>query len=76
MLYITQMLLSYGNELLNALKNLAVANVNTVMLGLGIKVGEKMNVPFVTEGTVENNLKVTMECLFSGKKEVSESKSG
>jgi hypothetical protein len=40
--------LSYGNGLLNALKNVAVANVNKVTLELGIKVGGKMSIPFVT----------------------------
>jgi hypothetical protein len=45
--------LSYGNGLLNTLKNVAVANVNKVMLELGIKVGGRMGVSFVTGGTAE-----------------------
>ena len=50
--------------MLNALKNLAVANGNKVMLELRIKVGGKMSVPFVTEGTAVSDLKVTLEfCL-------------
>jgi hypothetical protein len=62
--------------LLNALKNVAVANVDKVTLEFGIKVGGKMGVLFETEGTEESNLKVTVECSFPVKKEVGRSKSG
>jgi hypothetical protein len=41
--------LFYGNGLLNALKNVAVMKVNKVTLELGIKVGGKMGISFVTE---------------------------
>lgn len=61
---IEQTILSYTNVALNALKNVSSANVNKVTLEFGIKVGGKMGVPFVTEGTAESNLKVTVECSF------------
>ncbi|MBD2319729.1 hypothetical protein H6G05_23185 [Pseudanabaena sp. FACHB-1050] len=67
---IEQTILSYTNVALNALKNVSSANVNKVTLEFGIKVGGKMEVPFVTEGTAESNLKVTVECSFPAKKEV------
>lgn len=66
---IEQTILSYTNVALNALKNVSSANVNKVTLEFGIKVGGKMGVPFVTEGTAESNLKVTVECSFPAKKE-------
>jgi len=66
---IEQTILSYTNVALNALKNVSSANVNKVTLEFGIKVGGKMGVPFVTEGTAESNLKVTVECSFPVKKE-------
>jgi len=68
MLYVTQMVLSYGNGLLNALKDMDVSNVDKVMLELGIKVGGKIGVPFVC-GVAESNLKVTVmaECSFLDK---------
>jgi hypothetical protein len=44
------MVLSYGNGLLNALRNVAVANLSKVMLELGIKVDGKRGVPFGTGG--------------------------
>jgi hypothetical protein len=46
------MILFYGNGLLNALKNLSVANVNKVTLEVGIKVGGKMGVSFVMGGVI------------------------
>ena len=61
--------LIYGNGLLNALKNVAVANVNKVTLELGVKVVGKMRVPFVMEG----NLKKLVEYFT---KEMDDSKSG
>jgi|LakMenEpi03Aug12_release.lakeMendotaPanAssembly.Ray.scaffolds.fasta_scaffold204320_2 hypothetical protein len=44
MLFVTETILYYG---LYALANVALANMNKVTLELGIKVGEKMRVPFV-----------------------------
>jgi hypothetical protein len=67
---IEQTILSYTNVALNALKNVSSANVNKVTLEFRIKVGGKMGVPFVTEGTAESNLKVTVECSFPAKKEL------
>ena len=55
--------------MLNALKNVAVANVNKVTLELGVKVVGKMRVPFVMEG----NLKKLVEYFT---KEMDDSKSG
>jgi len=67
MLFIAETILFYGNGLLNALENVAVANVDKMTLELWIKVGGKMGVPFVTEGKAESNLKVTVEFSFSVK---------
>jgi hypothetical protein len=66
---IEQTILSYTNVALNALKNVSSANVNKVTLEFGIKVGGKIGVPFVTEGTAESNLKVTVECSFPENKQ-------
>jgi len=66
---VEQTILSYTSVALNALKNVSSANVDKVTLEFGIKVGGKMGVPFVTEGTAESNLKVTVECSFPKKVE-------
>jgi hypothetical protein len=67
--------LIYGNGLLNALKNVAVVNVNKVMLELGIKVDGKMGGLFMMKTTAESNLNVTVKCSFPFPKEANESKS-
>jgi hypothetical protein len=68
--------LFYGNGLLNALKNVAAVNMNKVTLELRIKVGGKMGVLFVTEGTAESHLKVGVKCSFPENKEMDKSESG
>ncbi len=64
---IEQTILSYTSVALNALKNVSSANVDKVTLEFGIKVGGAMGIPFVTQGTAESNLKVTVECSFPNK---------
>ncbi len=55
---------SYSVHTLNAFKELAVANVDKVTLEFGIKVGGEAGIPYVTKGTAESNLKITVECSF------------
>ena len=55
---------AYTNHTLNAFKNIADANINKVTLEFGIKIGGKAGIPYVTEGTAESNLKITVECSF------------
>ena len=55
---------AYTNYSLNAFRNIASANINKVTLEFGIKVGGKAGIPYVTEGSAESNLKITVECSF------------
>ena len=55
---------AYTNYTLNAFRNIASANINKVTLEFGIKVGGKAGIPYVTEGSAESNLKITVECSF------------
>ena len=59
---------SYTNYTLNAFKEVASANVDKVTLEFGIKVGGEAGIPYVTRGTAESNLKITVECSFLEKK--------
>lgn len=59
---------AYTNYTLNAFKQVASANVDKVTLEFGIKVGGEAGVPYVTKGTAESNLKITVECSFPEKK--------
>jgi hypothetical protein len=55
---------AYTNYSLNAFRNIATANINKVTLEFGIKVGGKAGIPYVTEGSAESHLKITVECSF------------
>jgi len=55
---------AYTNYTLNAFNNIASANINKVTLEFGIKVGGKAGIPYVTEGSAESHLKITVECSF------------
>ena len=56
---------AYTNYTLNAFRNIASANINKVTLEFGIKVGGKAGIPYVTEGSAESHLKITVECSFT-----------
>ena len=55
---------AYTTYSLNAFRNIASANINKVTLEFGIKVGGKAGIPYVTEGSAESLLKITVECSF------------
>lgn len=55
---------AYTSYTLDSFKHLAGANVNKVTLEFGIKIAGEAGVPYVTKGTAESNLKVTVECSF------------
>ncbi len=58
---------AYTNHTLNAFRDIAFANVDKVTLEFGVKVGGEAGIPYVTKGTAESNLKVTVECSFPKK---------
>jgi len=60
---------AYTNYTLNAFKQVAIANVDKVTLEFGIKIGGETGIPYVTKGTAESNLKITVECSFPKKPE-------
>jgi hypothetical protein len=55
---------AYTTYTLDAFKEVASANVNKVTLEFGIKVAGEAGIPYVTKGTAESNLKITVECTF------------
>ncbi|HIK43691.1 MAG TPA: hypothetical protein IGR64_02270 [Leptolyngbyaceae cyanobacterium M65_K2018_010] len=56
---------TYTSYTMNAFKDMATANVEKVVLEFGLKVGGEAGVPYVTKGTAESNLKITVECSFN-----------
>ena len=55
---------AYTDYTLNAFKQVAAANIDKVSLEFGISIGGKAGIPYVTEGTANSSLKITVECSF------------
>lgn len=55
---------SYTLYTLNAFKHVEITNVDKVTLEFGIKLEAKAGIPYITTGTAESNLKITVECSF------------
>lgn len=49
---------------LRAFNNMALGTVDRVKLEFGVNVGGEAGVPYVTKGTAECSLKITVECSF------------
>ncbi|BDM83772.1 CU044_2847 family protein [Acaryochloris marina] len=56
---------TYTAYTLNAFKEVATANVDKVTLEFGVKVAGEGGVAYITKGSGECNLKITVECSFS-----------
>ena len=55
---------TYTRNTLNAFKDITDVNVDKVTLEFGVKVAGEAGVPYVTQGTAECNLKITVECSY------------
>ncbi|MEL6490743.1 MAG: CU044_2847 family protein [Cyanobacteria bacterium J06634_6] len=55
---------TYTNQTLNAFKGMTDGNVDKVTLQFGIRIAGEAGVPYVTKGTAESNLSITVECSF------------
>ncbi len=60
---------AYTHHTLNAFKNPqqagpSGARISRVMLEFGVKLSGEAGIPYITKGSAESNLKVTVECLF------------
>ena len=60
---------TYTAYTLNAFKEVATANVDKVTLEFGVKVAGEGGVPYITKGSGECNLKITVECSFGDRGE-------
>lgn len=58
---------TYTAYTLKAFQEVATANIDKVTLEFGIKVAGEGGVPYVTKGSGECNLKVTVKCSFPKK---------
>jgi hypothetical protein len=56
---------AYTNYSLAALKKVAIANVDKVVLEFGIEIVGESGIPYVTKGTAKSNLKIQVHCSFT-----------
>lgn len=54
----------YTRYVLNAFKELGSGNVDKVNLEFGLKIAGSSGIPYITEGSAEANLQITVECSF------------
>jgi hypothetical protein len=54
-------------QVVNAFRNLGAADVQEVNLKFGVKFGGKAGIPYITEGSAESNLEVSVKCTFPPK---------
>ena len=54
----------YTRYVLNAFKELGSGNVDKVSLEFGLKIAGSSGIPYITEGSAEANLQITVECSF------------
>ncbi|WP_013325582.1 CU044_2847 family protein [Gloeothece verrucosa] len=58
---------AYTTYSLNAFKGIAAGSIDKVTLEFGIKVAGKAGIPYLTEGSADSHLKITVECSFPKK---------
>ena len=54
----------YTRYVLNAFQDLGNGNVDKVNLEFGLKIAGSAGIPYITEGSAEANLQITVECSF------------
>jgi hypothetical protein len=58
------MIRGYTLYALSAFKNFGAAEIEEVNLKFGLKIGAKAGIPYITEGTTESNLEISVKCTF------------
>ncbi len=54
----------YTRYVLNAFREMGSGNVDKVNLEFGLKIAGSSGIPYITEGSAEANLQITVECSF------------
>lgn len=54
----------FTDHALAPFREVAGANIDKVKLEFGLKIGGEAGLPFITKGSAESTLKVTVECSF------------
>ncbi len=59
-----QMIRDCAEYTLNSFKNFAAAEVDEITLKFGIKLGGEAGIPYITKGTAESNIEISIKCKF------------
>ncbi len=59
-----QMIRGYAAYALSAFKDFETADIEEVTLKFGLKLGTRVSVPYITEGSAESNLAIEVKCKF------------
>jgi hypothetical protein len=63
------MIRGYTMYVLGAFKDFGAAKVEEVSLKFGLKFGAKAGIPYITEGSSDCNLEISVKCTFPSKDE-------
>ena len=55
---------AYTRYTLDAFREVGSANIEKVTLEFGVKVSGEAGIPYITKGSAEGNLRITVECSF------------
>ena len=58
------MIRGYATYAVSAFKKFSAAKVEEVNLAFGLKIGGKVGIPYITEGSTESNLSIQVKCTF------------
>ncbi len=59
-----QMIRTCAIQTISAFHDLGIAEVQEVNLKFGVKLGGKAGCPYITEGSAESNLEISVKCTF------------
>lgn len=57
-----QLIRDYTDYVLNSFKDFGAAEVEEISLSFGLKLGGNAGIPYITQGTAESNLEVSVKC--------------
>ena len=60
----SRMIRGYAAYAVGAFKNFSAAKIDGVTLKFGLKIGGKVGIPYITEGSTESNLEIEVKCSF------------
>ncbi|MDJ0508698.1 MAG: CU044_2847 family protein [Crocosphaera sp.] len=59
-----QMIRECAEYTLNSFKKFAAAEVDEITLKFGLKLGVEAGIPYITKGTAESNIEISIKCKF------------